>query len=45
LETTVDLLRYILTDGQKLASKSGYVALPPQLVEQELRALSMFGNH
>ena len=45
LETTVDLLRYILTDGQKLASKSGYVALPPQLVEQELRALSVLGNH
>ncbi len=45
LETTVDLLRYILTDGQKLASESGYVALPSQLVEQELRALSVLGNH
>jgi len=45
LETTVDLLRYILTDGQKLASESGYVALPAQLVEQELRALSILSNH
>ena len=43
-ETVVDLLRYILTDGQKLASDSGYVALPPQLVEQELRALSMMSR-
>jgi hypothetical protein len=31
LETTIDRLRYMLTDGQKSASKSGYVALPPQL--------------
>jgi phosphate transport system substrate-binding protein len=36
-----DLLRYILTDGQKLAADSGYVALPPKLVELELQALSL----
>ena len=45
LVTTVDLLRYILTDGQKLASESGYVALPAQLVEQELKALGEIRNH
>ncbi len=36
-----DLVRYILTDGQKLATRSGYVALPPKLVELELQALSL----
>lgn len=36
-----DLLRYILTDGQKLAADSGYVALPPRLAELELQALCL----
>jgi phosphate transport system substrate-binding protein len=40
-----DLLRYILTDGQKLAADSGYVALPPKLVELELQALSLLRPH
>jgi len=42
--TTLDLLHYILTDGQKLASESGYIALPRPLVEQELRALGTIMN-
>jgi len=40
-----DLLRYILTDGQTLAANSGYVALPPELVELELKALSLLRPH
>lgn len=44
-EGITDLLRYILTDGQKLAADSGYVALPPQLVELELQALSLLRPH
>lgn len=39
------LLRYILTDGQKLATESGYVALPYSLVEFELRALDVIDHH
>ena len=35
------LVRYILTDGQKLATESGYVALPYSLVEFELQALDV----
>ena len=36
---TTGLLRYILTDGQKLATESGYVALPYSLIEFELQTL------
>ena len=39
------LLRYILTDGQKLATESGYVALPYALVEFELQALDAIDHH
>lgn len=38
------LLRYILTDGQKLATESGYVALPYSLVEFELQALDVIDH-
>ncbi len=44
-ESVAGLLRYILTDGQKLATDSGYVALPPQLVELELQALILLRRH
>ena len=43
--TVIDLLRYILTDGQKLATDSGYVALPSRVIEQELKALRMIDGH
>lgn len=41
---TTGLLRYILTDGQELATKSAYVALPYSLVEFELQALDVIDH-
>lgn len=42
---TTRLLRYILTHGQKLATESGYVAMPYSFVEFELQALDVIDHH
>lgn len=38
-EVIIDFLRWVLTDGQKLALKLGYAALPSDLVQMELQRL------
>ncbi len=39
-EVMVDFLKWVLADGQKLALKLGYPALPKDLVQMELKRLS-----
>ena len=41
---TLDLLRYILTDGQKTARDSRYVPLPQELLDRELAGLAWLAS-
>jgi phosphate transport system substrate-binding protein len=43
-EVTKDFLKWVLTDGQKLALKLGYPPLPRNLVELELQDLRVSGK-
>lgn len=38
-EAMIDFLKWILTDGQKIAPKLDYAPLPPELVELELKQI------
>lgn len=40
-EAMVDFLKWILTDGQRLALKLGYPSLPSNLIETELQRLKV----